>query len=126
MKDNIRQQHGRGLLIILAFFMLIYSIGAFYFLLSWSGVQSFDPIHWQPNSIPFYALVFLIGLASVYGIWRWKKWGVYGLAGTWILTGIINLVFVSPAPVPYRNTFFAALLVIAFFLLLLPDWQNME
>jgi hypothetical protein len=126
MNANVQKKHTRGLSTILALFAFVYVPGFFYLLLSWFGIQSYDPLRWQYNSLPLYALVFLTGTVSLYGIWKWKKWGVYGLAGTWILTGVVNLVFVPPTPMPYRNTFLAVLLVIAFFLLLLPAWQNME
>lgn len=62
----------------------------------------------------------------VIGILKGKRWGVYCLAGAWALTGVINLVFVPRAPLPFWNIYLAVLLVIAFFLFLLPVWQKME
>lgn len=109
-----------GLSIILAFFTLGYAASVVALPLMWMGVQSYDPQVFPPGSHLFYALTSLIGIASLYGIWKWKKWGVYGLAGTWVLTGIINMVFGSPG----SNLGF--LLITGFFLLLLPAWQRME
>ena len=126
MNNIIPRRYGRGFTSILALFTFIYVAGAILLILSWFGIQSFDPLTWQHNTLPFYALVYLIGAVCLGAIWKWRKWGVYGLAGTWILTGILNLVFVPPAPMPYKYTFLAVLLVIAFFLLLLPAWQNLE
>ena len=126
MGANIQRNRFRGLSIILMFFELVYALGIIYFLLSWFGVQFYDPNIWQHNSLPFYALVFLISAVSIFGVWKWKKWGVYCLAGSWVLTGILNLVFVSPTPTPYSYTFLAILLVITLFLLLLPAWHYME
>jgi len=126
MNNTVQKKYNRGFSIILAVFTFIYPMGTIFLFLTWLGVQSFDPLIWQPESLPFYVLVFLLGSISIYGLWKRKKWGVYGLAGTWMLTGIINLGFVPPTPMPYRNTFLALLLVIAFFLLLLPEWQRMD
>jgi hypothetical protein len=126
MNANIQTKRSRGLSIILVFFELVYALGTIYLLLSWFGIQFYDPNIWQHNSLPFYALVFLVSAISIFGIWKWKKWGVYGLTGSWVITGILNLVFVSPTPAPYSYTFVAVLLVITLFLLLLPAWQNME
>jgi len=126
MNNSVQKKHSRGFASILALFTGIYILGAAFMLLAWSGLQGYNPYTWRRDSLPLYALVFLIGALSSLGIWKWKKWGVYGLAGTWILTGIINLVFVPPTPVPYKQIFLAILLVIAFFLLLLPSWQRLE
>jgi hypothetical protein len=126
MNSYVPKRYNPGFYIILSLFTFIYAAGLVFTLLSWFGIQSFDPSIWQQDALPFYAPVFMIGIVSVYGVWKWKKWGVYGLAGTWLLSGITNLVFIPPAPTPYINTFLAVLFVIAFFLFLLPSWQNME
>jgi hypothetical protein len=126
MNNILQKRFNRGFYVILSVFTFTYAVGFFFLLLSWLGLQGFDPSRWQHNALPFYALVFLIGTISLFGIWKWKKWGVYGLAGAWVLTGILNLVFIPPTPIPYKQTFFAMLLVIAFFLLLLSDWQKLE
>jgi hypothetical protein len=126
MTVQIQKKRSRGLTIILVVFTSIYILGVFYSLLSFLNVQSYDSDIWQRNSLPFYFLVFLMAAIGIFGIWEWKKWGVYCLAGAWVLTGVLDLVFVPPTPIPYIYSFLAILLVIAFFLLLLPAWQNME
>lgn len=123
MSEPAQSRYSRGLSIILVLFTLVYALGLVYLLLSWLGIQSFDPAIWQPDSLPIYMLVFLIGTVSLYGIWKGKKWGVYGLASTWVLTGLLNLVFALPTP--NRYTFLAFLLVIILFLLLRPAWRKM-
>jgi hypothetical protein len=126
MSELAQRKHDRGLSIILAIFTLVYPLGAVYLLLSWFGAQSFNPMLWQRNSLLIYALIFLIGTVSLYGIWKWKKWGVYSLAGTWVFTGAMNFVFAPTTLISVRHTFLAVLLVIAFFLFLRPAWRNME
>ena len=126
MNISLQKKYSRGFTSILAIFTGVYTLGAAFMLLSWSGLQGYNPYTWRRDSLPLYALVCLSGALSSLGIWKWKKWGVYGLAGTWILSGITNLVFAPFTPVPYQQFFPAILLVIAFFLLLLPDWQKLE
>ena len=126
MTVQIQKKRSRGLTIILVVLTSIYILGVFYSLLSFFTVQSHDSEIWQRSSLPFYAFVFLMAAIGIFSIWEWKKWGVYCLAGAWVLTGVLDLVFVPPTPIPYIYSFLAVLLVIAFFLLLLPAWQNME
>jgi hypothetical protein len=126
MTVQMQKKRSRGLTIILVVLTSIYILGVLYSLLSFLTLQGYDSDIWQRNSLPFYTIVFLMAAVGIFGIWEWKKWGVYGLAGAWVLTGVLDLVFVPPTPVPYIYSFLAMLLVIAFFLLLLPAWQNME
>ena len=39
--------------------------------------------------IPGEIVVIVVTLAAIYGIYTWKKWGVYLLVGTWVL----NILF---------------------------------
>lgn len=126
MNTLSQRKFSSSLSIILGLFTFIYGIGVFYLFLSWIGVQSYDPGIWQHDSLPFYVLVFLIALIGLFGIWRGKKWGVYCLAGSWALIGVLNSVFIAPTPFPYRVSFLANLLVVTFFLLLLPAWKDMD
>ncbi len=116
----------RGLSILLTILAVIYGIGAVYLFLSWIGVQSYDSGFWLQASLPFYVLVFLMTLTGLYGIWRGRKWGAYCLAASWVLTGVLNSIFVASRPVPYRASFLSTLLVVTFFLVLLPEWKDMK
>ena len=126
MNSSMHKKYSRGLSIVLALFTLSYVLGLAFVLLAWLGVQSFDPLSWPRAALPGYAFVSLLGAAGTYGVWRRKKWGVYCLAATWALTGFVNLVFAPDRPNASIATFAAVLLVIAFFLLLLPAWPTME
>lgn len=77
MDHTLQTKHGHGFYIILSLFTLIYPLGVFFLLFAWLNVQSYDLLLWQPNTLLLYALAFLIGCVSIYGIWRKKKWGVY-------------------------------------------------
>ena len=126
MNNAMQRSYSRGFSTILALFGLVYTLSAAYMLFAWSGLQSYDPLTWPSNSLPFFALVFLLGSLGALGVWKRKKWGVYALVGTWVLSGLIRLIFTPSAPVTYQNSFLALLLIIAFFLLLLPEWQRLE
>ncbi len=121
-----QRKRSRGLSILLTVFALIYGVGAIYLFLSWTGVQSYDSGFWLHASLPFYVLVFLIALIGLYGIWRGRKWGVYCLAASWVLTGVLNSIFVAPRPIPYRASFLSTVMVVTFFLVLMPKWKDLE
>lgn len=120
MNAASQRKHSFGLSILLVFFALVYVPGAIYLFLSWIGVQSHNPESWQHQTLPLYALVFVIAAIGVSGIWRWKKWGTYWLIGAWGLTQILNSLYVSSARWPSQYSFLPILFVIAFFLFLLP------
>jgi hypothetical protein len=96
---------------LLALFGLIYALGTIYFLLGWLGWQSL-PSTWQRASLPFHACVFGIGAVSVAGAFRWKRWGVYGLALTWAATTALNALF--PGSISLPSVLAGTLLVILF------------
>ena len=126
MTNSIQKRYGRWFYLILAIFTFVYAAGVIFMLLAWLGIQSYDPLIWQRDALPLHALVFFITTIGLYGIWKFRKWGVYTLAAGWVMTGILNLVFVPPAPMPYKNIFLAVSLVIVFFLLLLPEWHHLD
>ena len=38
------------------------------------------------------AVMLLINIASLYGMWNWKRWGVYGVASISIISPIVELI----------------------------------
>ena len=110
--------------IILYLLLITYLIGAFFLFISWRSMEGFATLAWQRDTMPFYALVALLGAASVFGILKWRRVGVYGLVAAWVITGVLNLAF--PREISYTTVAFAIFLVIAFFMLLLPVWKDMR
>lgn len=104
---------------------IVYLLGAIYAVLGWGGVQSVEPTLWPRAALPFYALVFLGGGASALAIGLWKKWGVYGLIVTWILTTILNGVFVGSLALE-PTTIMALLLVVLFAYELPRVWRHLN
>ena len=117
-----------GLTALLVLLTVTYLLGSVYLLLAWMGLQSYDPLIWQRGAMPFFALLFAFGGLSALTAMRWKKWGVYSLALTWVLTGAANLSFGIPEAQPQASisAFLAALVIIGFFLLLLPAWPSFD
>jgi hypothetical protein len=52
MNAGIQKRYSLGFAVILSVFTMIYFSGAIYTLLSWLGVQWFDPSVWQRNALP--------------------------------------------------------------------------
>ena len=93
-----------------AFLAVVYVGVAAYFLLGWAGLQSL-PLVWREmkGTLPLYGLVGILGAASCILILRRKRWGVYGLLGTWAATATLNIAF--PRPVNIVALVMALLLV---------------
>ncbi len=93
-----------------AFFALVYALGAVYFFMAWLGKQSVAP-SWRPESLPLDTLIFAFGAVSVMALFKWKRWGVYGLLATWVATMAMNILF--PRDIRLAETILALLLVAA-------------
>lgn len=93
-----------------AFLAIVYVGVAVYFLLGWAGLQSL-PLVWREmkGTLPLYGLVGILGVVSCILILRRKRWGVYGLLGTWAVTATLNIAF--PRPVNIVAMVLALLLV---------------
>jgi hypothetical protein len=96
--------------LMVAFLAVVYVGVAVYFLLGWAGLQSL-PLVWREikGTLPLYGLVGILGAASCILILRRKRWGVYGLLGTWAATATLNIAF--PRPVNIVAMVMALLLV---------------
>lgn len=114
-----------GLFLLLLAILLTYGLGTLTAVGSWFGHQNLDPTLWAQASLPYFAFVFGLGFCSTLALLKRKRWGVYGLVITWILTGVLNVNFGPPFP-NYTLTVAAAFLIIAFFMLLLPIWPELE
>lgn len=101
----------RRLVALLVPLVIIYAMGAMYFLFGWLGRQSV-PAVWPKESFPFYALVFASGAISALAVLRWKRWGVYGMAATWMITLVLNILF--PGPLQIGATIIAGVVVALF------------
>ncbi len=89
-----------------------------------TGQQYLDENLWVLESLPYVALLSGCGFVCTIAVTRQKRWEVYGLIVTWILTSILNLVFVPPLQ-PVLPILVAFSLILAFFMFLKPAWPQM-
>ena len=80
------------------------------------------PPDWRFGSLSLYACVFLFGAISSITALRWKRWGVLGLALTWLATAVLNLVLARTTDIV--ATTLAVLLVIAFAVQVGRSWRS--
>ena len=109
------------ILALLVLFAITYIVGALYLLPGWAGVQSLPP-DWRHGSLSLYACVFLLGGISSIAALRWKRWGILGLALTWLATAILNLVLARTTDI--ATTTLALLLVVAFAVQVGRSWRS--
>ena len=126
MKFQFAKNYSKLFNAVLVFLALVYFLGTLFLILAWLGLQSYDMSVWQSNTLPAYALLFISSLAGILGILVGNKWGVYLLAGSWLITGFVTLMSFEQSPISIKNFFFAQLIAISFFLLLLPNWEKMR
>ena len=115
----------RGFVLVVLLLTLTYGIGMMTAVGGWLGHQNLDPDIWQPQSLPYFSFVFGLGFVSSLALLSGKRWGVYGLVTTWISTGLLNLILGPPFP-PYTLIVLGVILVVAFFVSLLPVWPELE
>lgn len=118
---QVQQQRPR-LLWTAALLATIYPLVVLYLLLGWMGRQSLSP-EWHRESLPLYALVCSLGAVSSFGLLRWRRWGVYGVIGTWVATAILNGVYLRPLNL--MASIGALLLVIGFMLDIRCAWRSL-
>jgi hypothetical protein len=87
--------------VMLILWMIYSAISACNFFRSLSGtVIAYTPLHHPTWAVPPLGLLSILNFVCVVAIWKWKKWGMYGLAAsgaviftiTLISLGIINAV----------------------------------
>lgn len=101
----------------------IYPLVVLYLLLGWMGRQSLSP-EWHRDSLPLYALVCSLGAVSSLALLRRRRWGVYGLIGTWVATAILNGVYFRSLNL--SASIGALLLVIGFMLDIRCAWRSLR
>lgn len=85
----------RRLAALSALLTSIYTLMAVFLLLGRLGLQSL-PAGEPKEAWLFYALVYACGAISALAILFWRRWGVYGIAMTWVATLVLNALFPTP------------------------------
>ncbi len=103
---------------------IVYPFAVFHFLLGWIGWQGLLP-EWYREPLLLYILVSLLGTISSFAlVLKWRRWGVYGLIGTWVATAILNVI--SSRPLRPDATAWGSLLMIVFLLEVRRSWRFLE
>ena len=98
MAGGLTERNRGGCLTVFLVLMLVLNpLTALYYLFSGEALRQAVP------SIPTWALLMLAigGIANfifALGVWQWKKWGVYGFAGTSLIVFVINLIVIGLGP----------------------------
>jgi hypothetical protein len=78
---------------MLILWMIFSAMSAYIYLRSLSGVWiAFTPLHHPAWTLPWIALLSIVNFVCVVAIWKWKRWGMYGLAASATVIFIITLI----------------------------------
>ena len=103
---------------------IVYPLGVIHFLLGWIGWQGLSP-EWYGAPLLLYILVGILGTISSFAlVVKWRRWGVYGLVGTWVATAILNVI--SSRPLRPDAITWGSVLIIVFLLEVRCSWRFLE
>jgi hypothetical protein len=71
--------------------------------------------------IPIYTVLCLFGAVSAYGVWSWKKWGLYGFAFVSLISFIFNVIYIG-----FLLSLSGFLGLVILYFLIRPVWKYME
>lgn len=121
--EQIQQQHRKPILTAVLW-AIVYPFGVFHFLLGWIGWQRLSP-EWYGEPLLLYILVGILGTISSFAlVVKWRRWGVYGLIGTWVATALLNVV--SSRPLRPDAIAWGSVLIIVFLLEVRRSWRFLE
>ncbi len=109
----------RTMLILWMFFS---AISVYIYLRSLSGVWiAITPLHHPAWAVPWMGLLSFVNFVCVIAIWKWKRWGMYGLAASGAVIFIITLISLN-----LTNAIISVGGVVIIGLLVRPVWKQMD
>lgn len=108
---------------ILYALIVTYALGAAGSFIVWESVRRHAPAALQP-SLPGYSFVFVLGALSALAVVKWRRWGVYGLAATWVATAILNAIYAQPAFLAAQAA--GIVLILVFFWQVRRIWPSLD
>ena len=110
-----------GCLTALLIAMLIMNpLAAMYYFLNGSQVSLAFP-NMPAFVIPLLGVIGLVNMGFAFGVWEWKKWGVYGFIASALINFGINAMYVN-LPSAFSGLVGVAILVV----LIRPFWKQMD
>jgi len=104
-----------GFYFLTAFSILVYLFGA-------AGPQVETPPGTNPRLLPYVAGLSLSCAIGAWGIWRWRRWGVYLFAAAAFVALVIDLSLPKPA----LGSFFQVAVLLLIILLIRKKWAHFE
>jgi hypothetical protein len=117
---STERKRGGCLTAFLILMLIANPLTGLYYLLAGSTVRESLPTlpEW---AIPTLGVLALANFAFAIGIWQWKKWGVYGFAGTSLVALVVNAISIG---IPAALFGLVGLGLLAY--LVRPHWNQME
>lgn len=116
-----RRKQGGCLTAFLLFMFVANGMSALSYLMGSETIRKVVPNMpaWAP---PVLAVMSLANVAFAYGIWNYKKWGVYGIVVSSIVALVINLM----SGIPITSSLFGLVGLAILFYLIRPVWEDFE
>ncbi len=90
---DLHRKRPYWLRVMLSLWIFFSAISAFIYLRSLSGVWiAITPLHHPAWTLPILFALSLLNLVCTIAIWKWRKWGMYGLAFSGAILFIITLI----------------------------------
>lgn len=117
-------QRPRKPILSAALWAIVYPVAACHFFLGWIGTQRLSP-EWHGEPLLLFFLVGILGTVSSFAlVLKWRRWGVYGLSGTWGATALLNLM--SSRPLNPDAMAVGSLLIALFLLEVRRSWRFLD
>lgn len=118
---SLRRKRAPEFSALLSLMEVVSVLGVIYILLVLARQQSIIPI--QREILVLYGVWFLVSGVSVYGILKWKKWGVYALAAS---TAVVTVVDVLRGTASLGGASLGLVVVVVLAVYLRPIWEDFE
>jgi len=114
------RKRGGCLTALLIAMLIMNPLAAMYYFLNGSQVSLAFP-NMPAFVIPLLGVIGLVNMGLAFGIWEWKKWGVYGFIASAVINFGINAMYVN-LPSAFSGLVGVVILVV----LIRPFWKKMD
>lgn len=111
---------GGCLATLLVAWIILNGLSALYYLLAADSLLKALP-SFPAWAIPVFALGGLLNVLFAIGVWRWRRWGIYGIVVTNLLASLVNLAYVG-----VLGALIGIVGLVLLLLLIRPHWSAMH